>query len=1442
MKREARNPRLEIRIRARAKAWFVLAVLCVAGVVRAQDESRSRFPISGSHLPENPAATELLDAANAARSARRWDAAVRGYQEGLEQYADRVMPLDREVFVGVGAFCRKALWGLPPEGVAAYRSAFESRARSLLDRATRRGDAPGLLQVAERYPLCRAAREAEAMAARWALARGAFAEAASLLDTAVTRDSARELQLVPLLAGRALCALRLGDRPAFERLLALSKERIDLPPLLQGDRAVPLAEYLAGFSRGPWRDDPGSAAGADRAAVGAWPCPGGDSSGFRPMAELKEFPPRVRAVPVSEYNYNMNRTSRLIVQDPDVSEHGFMPVVPAISDGVVYLHNDITCWAYNGFSPAGSPLWTASTRLPPGMLPFEERVLHTLAVANGGVYVPLATSAEVADYRLSFLLVKFPRPYRALFALDAQDGRIRWRLGGDNTGTSFEERASFPMAPLVDGDRLYVGASYSLRPTDPIEHYVTCLDARTGAIRWSTYVSSGFLEINLFNNPLREPMGSTISKSGDTLVYCTNMGVVAGLDASTGWPRWIRKYRQYPIEPTRDPYNPQRLGFGWANNPPLIHEGTVYLTPMDSPYLYAIDLATGEERWRQELNANVGDWGGGDDVYRWVLGLRGGTLFLQGEDLLALDLQKQGKRKWPMPKDLKEARAEMLGRGMLAGEVIWLPTSQGLFRVDARSGKSLGIVPWPGGAESGGSLLHAEDLVCVSNRQMCTLFYSAEVADRRIAHDLESHPNDPFLHQRAGLLARTAGRPADAIRHFRRVVALTEGSVAPDRLSIRRNAHRFLFELLLAAAGESAPGADIEAVGKAFGEAVAAAPDTASEWEATRAFARACSARGQATRGVALLQSFLAAHRSDRVPTGPVRLAVKTEVAHLLEKAGRDAYAGTEKEAREMLAGAAEHPDRLDDVYALFPNSGAAEEAAIALALRLRAADRTEEVIALLQEFLQEYPDSARAAEACAILILVAESRGMWATARGLCQRLRRRWPDVPIEGVPPGPDGKPLTGGSFVDARLADPRYAVSEGGRDSPELPLPVDLLWQARAPQVSRLEVARPAGPPPPGAERFVYALTERKIQALSATDGKPAWEAGVGEAIRESAGFAPLGFCDRHLVCVTQQGATGLDAVSGEARWRCALGYYTTRCVFQGGMCYVLAFPRERLGELRLVAIDGQTGRRVWEQVLDIQQTGDFTATESHLLLRDALGEQVLVFDRDTGAPAGTIRVGKRAIDSVTPASPDKLCACDERGTLTMYGVPSGRPLWTHGTGGMVGATLMATPAVVAYLQAPSDPASNLRLMMLDAERGTVLSERDTGLREAPFDTFMDETRVALVYRFSGTHGRAAVGVYPVAAGGGWTTPVALGENTSFSSSPTPSRDALILSASRFDSTNRVGIPVEVIVPFAEGASCQSLTPPTAGRSSPVVQIVGGRLYVSHENRVFAYGRR
>lgn len=1438
MKPPTRNPKPETRNRRAAAAWLALGLLCAATRVSAQDPDRSRFPISGNHLPENPAATETLDAANAARTARRWDEAVRGYQEGLEKYADRVMPLDREVYTGVGAFCRKALWGLPTDGVRAYRAAFESQARSLLDRAIRRGDAPALLALANHYPLCLAARRAEDLAARWALARGAFAEAAVLLDTALAHDTLHELPLVPLLAGRALCAARLGDRPAFDRVLALSKEQKDLPLLLQGDRALALSDYLAGLAKGPWPD---AAATGDRAASAAWSCFGGDPSGFRPMADLKEFPPRVRSVPLLEYNYNMNRTSRLIVQDPDVSERGYLPTFPAIVDGVVYFHNDITCWAFNGFSPGNSMLWEASTRLPLGQLPFEERVLHTLTVANGCVYVPLVTSAEVADYRLSFLLVKYPRPYRALFALDAQSGRIRWRLGGDDTGSTFEERASFPMAPLVEGDRLFVGATYSLRPTDPIEHYVTCLDARTGDARWSTYISSGFLEINLFNNPLREPLGSSISKSGDTVVYCTNMGVIAGLDASNGWPRWIRKYRQYSIEPTRDPYNPQRLGFGWANNPPLIDDGVVYVTPMDSPYVYAINLATGEERWKQEVNPNVGEWAGSENTYRWLLGLRGGTLFLQGDDLMTLDLAKQGKRKWPMPKDLKEARAQMLGRGMLAGDVVWLPTDQGLFRVDARTGKSLGTTPWPGGAEAGGSLLFAEDIVCATNRQACSLFYSAEAADKRISHDLEAHPDDPFLHQRAGLLAQTAGRTTDAITHFRQVVALTEGTAGSDRLAIRQNAHRALFALLLAAAQESSKGADFEVAAKAYGDAVAAAPDVSAAWEATRAFAAACGAKGQAGRAIGLLQSFLSAHRSDHLPTGTVRLAVKTEVSNLLANGGREPYAEAEKQAQEMLARAAHHPDLLDDVYDLFPNSLAAEGAAIALAVRLRAAERAEEATALLQEFLQEYGDSPRAADACALLILVAESREMWGTARGLCQRLQRRWPDVVLGVVPAGPDGKPLTGGAFAAGRLADPHYAVSAGGRERSDLPMPVSLLWQIRARQASELRVVQPRGNPPPGTEALVFAKTDRTVQALSVADGRLVWEAGVGEEIRDAPGFSPLGFCDRQLVYVTQLGAAAVDAASGEPRWRCPLGYHTTRCVFQGGMCYVLAFPRERLGELRLVAIDGQTGRRVWEQVLNVQPAGEFVATETHLLLRTVPAEEVLVFDRDTGALAGTIRVGKGGIDSVTQVASDKLCARDQTGTLTMFGIPSGRPIWKYAAARMVPGTLVATAAVVAWVQSAEDPAATQRLILLDAERGTVLSERDTGQREAPFDALIDEVRVALVYRLSAMAGRTAVAVFPV-SGGGWTTPVALGDGANLISSPIPAKDALVLNASTFDFANKVWVPIEVVVPLTEGRPCQTISTPSSGQSQPSVQIAGGRLYVSQQNRVFSYGAK
>ena len=121
--------------------------------------------------------------------------------------------------------------------------------------------------------------------------------------------------------------------------------------------------------------------------------------------------------------------------------------------------------------------------------------------------------------------------------------------------------------PLVIGDRLYVGATYYL---GGFRQWLCAFDRETGDLVWKTYIGQGQAELNMFGNPVKEVVPGYVGESNGLLVYSTNIGVVAAVDAITGAPRWVKAYEQEPV-PSSDGQRTVSRPPGWTVTRPLFY-------------------------------------------------------------------------------------------------------------------------------------------------------------------------------------------------------------------------------------------------------------------------------------------------------------------------------------------------------------------------------------------------------------------------------------------------------------------------------------------------------------------------------------------------------------------------------------------------------------------------------------------------------------------------------------------------------------------------------------------------------------------------------------------------------------------------------------------------------------------------------------------------------
>jgi hypothetical protein len=157
-------------------------------------------------------------------------------------------------------------------------------------------------------------------------------------------------------------------------------------------------------------------------------------------------------------------------------------------------------------------------------------------------------------------------------------------------------------------------------------------DRTTGRLVWKTYVARGQAEQNMFGRPIREVVPGQVGMKDGLLVYSTNIGVITGIDASTGVTRWVSAYAQDLIPVTENQRTIERFP-GWVAGRPTFYGRHAFLAPTDGLWAYAVDLKDGtltpiqdEAREERLLRSN-------QNRFRHFLGVHDGLVVASGVGL-----------------------------------------------------------------------------------------------------------------------------------------------------------------------------------------------------------------------------------------------------------------------------------------------------------------------------------------------------------------------------------------------------------------------------------------------------------------------------------------------------------------------------------------------------------------------------------------------------------------------------------------------------------------------------------------------------------------------------------------------------------------------------------------------------------------------------------------
>ncbi|HZE96938.1 MAG TPA: PQQ-binding-like beta-propeller repeat protein [Planctomycetota bacterium] len=1272
-----------------ATIGLVWTLLGAAGGLPVRGVQEDGYQQKNTAIPNKyPDLSELEIHASALAAAGRYVEALGIYEEALGNGPACVVPVEGTRWVGIRDYILGQVASWPEEGKAAYRRRADPLAEHAFQGAKRSRDVEALERLVDQYPFSSVVDDALALIANLRLDAGECGAAAEALGRLLDREGGGDRSVTIARLGLALACD--GRRKELEDLIRRVERDLPAATVQVGENPVSLAKHLTALS-----SEVRERSTATPLALPAWESIGGGPSGTRLAEPGVDLAKVAWADVVGLPNLDGNSDEPLARRSSALQLSAeFRPLFPAVSDGILYVHNGIVLTAYNFYAKQAEKLWQFRVPTPSGEVMFDNRVIFAPMVHDGRVYANLISSVGGEENQLGYVRVKFPFPRRGLYSFDAYTGKLLWKVGGKFGAEALEENASFATAPVADGGRLYVGAVKQKLSTDPFQHYVLCIDAVTGRIVWSTYVASGGTEINLFGNSTRESLGSPVSIGEDTVYYCTNHGAIAALDRKTGRIRWAQQYRQQPVMPTRSVYV-QKNRLEWVNSPPVVARGTVVVTPTDSPMLYAFDAQTGQLRW---------DAPRGQDL-RTIYGVKDGTLVLGGERVELRELLTGRQASPPMADELRGS-----GRGVIAPDGIYVPGQDKLRRLnwDGTWDESLAR-RWPG-VSDGGNLIIVDGAVVLATQDAIQVFFDRHDQERTILEALEKHPDDPAVLYRGALRYLQSGDASHAAELLQRTVARTAKSSRPEDESLQRAARKRLFAVSMEAGRSELEAGRSASAAEHFAEARSCAADLSAHVEASVQLARVRLARREDGEAVGEYQRLLLEHGEESVEGGRVFELARNAIGAILAAVGREAYAPYEKAAAALLdeARRAKTADAMLRVFRQYPNSRSGEEALFEAASAHAQLDRLDDQIAALRQFLRECAESSRVPEAHARLVRALEKKGHTASAGTYLRRMIRLFPDADIEDA-----GGKITAREFAERRLKTELYAKTPGGIPVSTLTPPLTPWLDYTEPKFPEGIPLRVAGTPPAGLKDMLlmhYAgHSSAAVAAIEkfreGTGGREAWKLPLDAPAR----FAS--FLENSLLVADDRTVTRLDPRSGIPEWTYRSPSRMRGFALSGPL---LLFITDE-GESRISALEGARGTIAWAQSFEGVASSRIQPTGEAAVFTTLNPNRILLFEVETGRRLiGQAPYTDGATAQLVYVGDDVLVLHSEQRFLEAYDLPSGKLRWRQLRYRISTRGLEATSEGLVFLgtrRPASDPDERLFLEIINLRTGKIVKQKE-----------------------------------------------------------------------------------------------------------------------------------
>ncbi|HOB73352.1 MAG TPA: PQQ-binding-like beta-propeller repeat protein [Phycisphaerae bacterium] len=646
---------------------------------RTGRDARQANPFAAVLHPSEEATT-LMARARQGIEREDWKLVVDSLQRIVELPGEHVLTSDGRVYEAARRQAQRRIATLPPAGLAAYRLMYDSEAAALLAKAADQHDLALLQSVVDRYLVTKVGDEAGAMLADWLIDEGRFAEAVAVLQLIESIYPDSDLPPWVLPGKLAVCYAGMGRRQRAEAALkevvasrpaetrpgealkadepSVARTRLDLIRAyaerpLKGEETPDAAGWTVAYGR-PSRD--GIMPPVDPSLVEnlPWAVPLSLSD---ELSGVVEYARKRKLLPTAQ----MVAGDRLLIVKSG-------PVLQAIDLDTFEVH------------------WCRK----PGSVKDDPAIIEA-PVGGAGGWAQVQSVRESAEHLDSNAVVRQLLRDSVSSGLSLVSGLVltlEW-LGDPPTVTGFEQIRAWPGAgglattypnrvvaySLKDGAQVWesntrpgenkLGLVEFLAAPIPVDGYLVApcrvntdlyaavLDPATGQLVRHVYLCG------TGGGPFNS-LYALLPCVADGVVYIpTGRGVLIALEASSWSIRWAVRYDHLSERTTES---------AWLPTPVIAAADSVLLAPPDANHLFCLDRATGEIRWQVERGQSS-----------YVLGANDRYAWLGGEQVQLVDVET-GKVLW------RKSVAEPSGRGVVAGDRLYLPTVSGLMALNALTG------------------------------------------------------------------------------------------------------------------------------------------------------------------------------------------------------------------------------------------------------------------------------------------------------------------------------------------------------------------------------------------------------------------------------------------------------------------------------------------------------------------------------------------------------------------------------------------------------------------------------------------------------------------------------------------------------------------------------------------------------------------------------------